>query len=288
VSSSSGVSEPSFAAELPSSCSPAEAFVVANSEVFKTALQDEPSASWLLAFPPSSTADAAAWERTLCHLAVLEKLHAEEPAEWMRILQVRTRPMYASISGCSGEELAELLHQVEYLQLPKPLAARLSMHAEILRLKRRPRSVFTAWDMLQVLESSHVLKPAVATAKEELHAPFADVDYIWMSSVYDGACGFLCDPYPDALGRPIIEMADEAAVKDAADKVGSFVAGQLLVGAKFRDVPLALCRRNGAPAVVAAYNRDIPLLTALKARGWSLCSVPTVGYATNCVPVLQW
>jgi hypothetical protein len=287
-----GVAGLPVVAEVAASCSPAEAFVVANSEVVKTALQDEPSASWLLAFPPSFTADAAAWERTLSHLAVLEQLHAEEPAEWMRILQVRTRPMYASISGCSAEDLAELLHLTEYLQLPKQLAARLGMRAEILRLGKRLRSVFTGDEMMSLLESSAALKPAVAIAKEKLEAPLDDVDGIWMSSVHDGACGFLCDAYPDddeleRLERLVEE--DEDVIKDAADKVGSYVVGQLLVGTPaIRDVPRVMRRRSGAPAAVAAYHADIPRLNELAALGWSLCSVPTVGYARNSVPVLEW
>jgi len=287
-----GVAGPPVIAKAAASCSPAETFVVANSEVVKTALQDDASASWLLAFPPSLTADAAAWERTLRHLAVLEKLHAEEPAAWMRILQVRTRPVYASFSGCTGEELAEMLHLTEYMQLPKQLAARLGMQAEILRLGKRLQSVFSGDEMLLVLESSAALKPAVTAAKERLEAPFAGLGYFCMprmASVYDGACGFLCDPYPDDSELERLLEEDEDKLIEAADQAGSFVAGQLLVGAtRIRDVPRALCRRSGAPAAAAAFQADIPRLNELAALGWSTRCVPTVGYATNSVPILQW
>lgn len=101
------------------------AFVRRHSAVFRAALEDDADASWVTALPPSS--DDCSPERCLHLIGVLSALQAEE-LDPFRVFQLRSVPLFSSLSACSPVDMEQLQKLADYLQLPKALLIRIRQH----------------------------------------------------------------------------------------------------------------------------------------------------------------
>jgi len=269
-----------------------EPFVVAQSAVVRTALEDDPTSNWIFALPPF-TADFP-FERCIDLLGALERLYGQSvlSLDPFRICRIRNEPLFPVLAGSSDSDLAQLRLLTEYLQLPKELAGRLDLHGDCLTQLGKSEAAgdgrlsdyicgSAALNML--LNDTAVAAVAAAlgrggrtsyplaaiVGRRTGAARQARLDALRSSHFLPGLCG-------DSL--PPGSTPEERALH---------VAGLVAAKHPFPADPPPV--GMNAPACVAAGLGRVEELAALAAAGWWLCLHATARAAAHGqIAVLDW
>jgi len=240
-------------------------FLAEHSQVLRCTLVDDRAARWRDALPPG-----LGLPQSMELLETVIDLHAELQPAVFRICRGRTQALYEALSARDEADAAHLLTLVEYLQLPKMLAARLQQHLEILRFRALPAE--TQPRLLHHLRSSALLQPLLDDTIAHVcklfggrrsnkvpwtYGPLADCDQL-----QSGMCG---DP-------PLAVEAAAAAATGVTDVEAQArcCAGRLLAGHP-REPASAEVKRRDVVSLVAAYMGDLRVLRSVLADGWTLC-----------------
>jgi hypothetical protein len=215
-------------------------------------------------------------------------LHVELQPAVFRICHCRTQALYEALSARDEADAARLLTLVEYLQLPKMLAARLQQHMEVLRFRALPAEPQPR--LLHHLRSSALLQPllndTIAHACKLLggrrsnkvpwtYGPLADCDQLQSG---------MCDDPPLAVGTAAAAATGVTDVEAQA----RCCAGRLLAGHP-REPASAEVKRRDVVSLAAAYMGDLGLLRSVLADGWMLCPLAVWAAAAHCdLPMLRF
>jgi hypothetical protein len=268
-------------------------FLAEHSQVLRCTLVDDDAAKWRDALPPDLELS-----KSMELLETVIDLHAELQPAVFRICHGRTQALYEALSARDDADAALLLTLVEYLQLPKMLAARLQQHLEVLRFRALP--VETQPRLLHHLRSSALLQPLLNDTIAHVCKLFGGR----RSSKVPWTYGTLadCDQFQSGLcGDPPLAVDAAAAAGTGVTGVEAQArccAGRLLAGHP-REPTSAEVKRRDVVSLVAAYTGDLRLLRSVLSDGWMLCplamwaaaaqrDLPMLRFVRDAAPGTPW
>jgi len=136
-------------------------------------------------------------ERCLDMLALLSRLQqAPEPPVY-RVFHVLSEPLFDCLEHAADADLADMQRAAEYLQLPKPLVARVAQHAEARSLRLANTSPAALPAALQLGALSPLVNACLAAAPQLVIDPERRITFRTEAAAYEGRwdyCGTFKSP----------------------------------------------------------------------------------------------